>query len=482
MPDDQPAPTKELADFPGKLSPMLVKELRQGLRTNMFVIAFILLQMFMVFCLMIGALSPSANDTGAFFWFFVFFTLLVVQPIRGFAALSSEYQLNTMDLLQLTRLDAWRITLGKWTALNAQTLLLVIGILPYLVMRYFLGGVNFVNDMVGLAMLGLASALASAITVGASGYRSLILRIVLLVGCGFGLMIFITFVMAKFRRQWIGSPEDLATIVLIILAAIYGIFFFLSIGASRIAPAAENHSFRKRLWAIIASAACLLFCFFGIEEMAYIFSGSILALASIDAFCEPLPLAKPVARKFSKNTFTRLCGLVLIPGWHTGIRYFFLVSVVWTVAVQWLEGDLGRIRTDPFHAETVMSVALVAMVGLPLILIQLFFPKRRETEMHFAVYMFIQACLAIMTMFISFAMEVTRNFNEYVYLAVPLPSVILIGGASGHDIRGFYSFVAVFTIAFFSIALPWWKSRDQIRELKQAMRNPEALPEDTMTA
>ncbi|GAH00794.1 unnamed protein product, partial [marine sediment metagenome] len=109
-------PSKSLTDFPNWLSPMLVKELRQGLRTNMFSVAFILLQAFMVLCILIGAASPGSNDSSGAFWTFVVISLLIVQPLRGFNALSSEYQLNTMDLIQLTRLDTWRITLGKWIA------------------------------------------------------------------------------------------------------------------------------------------------------------------------------------------------------------------------------------------------------------------------------------------------------------------------------------------------------------------------------
>ena len=107
------------ADFSDRLSPMLVKELRQGLRTNLFTAAFILLQVFMVLSLMIGAaFSGGGEDTsGGFFWMFITVTLLGVMPVRGFSALHKENQINTMDLIQLTRLSAWRITWGKWLAL-----------------------------------------------------------------------------------------------------------------------------------------------------------------------------------------------------------------------------------------------------------------------------------------------------------------------------------------------------------------------------
>ena len=109
---------KRMADFSPRLSPMLVKELRQGMRTNMFVIAFILLHTFMMLCLLTALSAPGDSNSDVFFWFVIISVLLFIQPLRGFNALSSEYQSNTMDLIHMTRLNGWRVTLGKWTALN----------------------------------------------------------------------------------------------------------------------------------------------------------------------------------------------------------------------------------------------------------------------------------------------------------------------------------------------------------------------------
>ena len=183
---EEPAPAElGITDFSSRLSPVLVKELRQGMRTNLFVIAFILLQTFMVLCLLAGIADPGSSDVDGFFWFFIITTLLIVQPLRGFSALSSEYQMNTRDLIQLTRLDGWRITLGKWTALNAQGFLFIAGVLPYLVIRYYLGNINFVNDLVSLGLIGLGSGLTTAITIGCSVFKNIILRGAILVGMFF---------------------------------------------------------------------------------------------------------------------------------------------------------------------------------------------------------------------------------------------------------------------------------------------------------
>ena len=49
-----------MQDFPARFSPMLVKELRQGMRTNLFSVAFILLQTVMVLSLLAGLAGPGS--------------------------------------------------------------------------------------------------------------------------------------------------------------------------------------------------------------------------------------------------------------------------------------------------------------------------------------------------------------------------------------------------------------------------------------
>ena len=250
-PSTSPADTisESMTDFPARLSPMLVKELRQGMRTSLFAVAFILLQTFMVLCFVANIAEPGSQDANGFFWFFIITTLMVVQPLRGFNALSSEYQLNTMDLIQLTKLSGWRITLGKWTALNAQTLLFITGVLPYLVMRYFFGNVDLILDLVALLLLGLGSALASAITIGFSVFRNFLLRGILAVGSAIGLIGLFVGVKEEIFRNGIDSAEA-ATLVLLAICSLYGCFFFLAFGASRIAYQSENLSTVKRLAAL----------------------------------------------------------------------------------------------------------------------------------------------------------------------------------------------------------------------------------------
>src|SRR6188474_3353491 len=138
-----PAPTHG-NDFADWLSPILVKELRQGLKSRAFVVTFIIVQVVMILLVgmqlltLAGGGGRGAMDAfDGFFWAFVWLPLLVMMPARGLTAVSEEVKANTLDLVQLTRLSAFRIVFGKWVALVSQTFLLVAAILPYAVLRYF---------------------------------------------------------------------------------------------------------------------------------------------------------------------------------------------------------------------------------------------------------------------------------------------------------------------------------------------------------
>ncbi|NRB76544.1 MAG: hypothetical protein HRU46_19455, partial [Verrucomicrobiales bacterium] len=324
---------KRMGDFSPRLSPMLVKELRQGMRTNMFAVAFILLHTFMMLCLLTAMSDPGSSDSEAFFWFVIVVVLLFVQPLRGFSALSSEYQLNTMDLIHMTRLNGWRITLGKWTALNAQGLLFLTGVLPYLVIRYFLGNVNFIVDLIALIMIGIGSALATAITIGCSAFPNILLRGAACIA----LAILLSALGDSVSRELLSSSAPGALewqgLGVIALIGVFGCYYFLAFGASRISPLSENHATRKRLAALLTVALC-----FGLSALQYdadiipAVVSIILCIATVDALTEPLPVFTRVLQPFSKNIITRWLGLFLTPGWISGL-FFFLLSTAILVAL-----------------------------------------------------------------------------------------------------------------------------------------------------
>ena len=156
-------------DFPDWLPPMLVRELRQGIQSGAFFWTFLLLQLLLVLHAAFTVLATSGRfdgdlirASGGFFWGILVITVGFVIPLRGLNAIATERVGNNLDLVRLTRLSATRIVAGKWAAIVAQVLLVTAAILPYLVLRYFLGGVNVVAELVRLGWLVVAAAVVAA--------------------------------------------------------------------------------------------------------------------------------------------------------------------------------------------------------------------------------------------------------------------------------------------------------------------------------
>ncbi|HEY2342873.1 MAG TPA: hypothetical protein VGH90_07585, partial [Chthoniobacteraceae bacterium] len=163
-------------DFPDWLGPMLVKELRQGLRTRAFALTFVALHtifvVVMIYFALDYAMAPGGfnpSSLSGFFWTLIALQLLVVTPCRTFNELAGERKANTLELIFMTGLTPWRITVGKWASLLFQAILFVVAVLPYGMLRYYFGGVNLISDFAVLGIMLMASAVLSAIAIAISG-------------------------------------------------------------------------------------------------------------------------------------------------------------------------------------------------------------------------------------------------------------------------------------------------------------------------
>src|SRR5262249_52894474 len=116
---------------------------------------------------------------------------------RALGGLQAEVETRSLDLLMLTRLNAWRIVLGKWISLIVQATLLLIAMLPYLVLRYFTDNADILADFgYCLAMLGTRTVLTDA-GLWASGIAKL-MRVVMVILLVFGVQAISGFVGTRF--------------------------------------------------------------------------------------------------------------------------------------------------------------------------------------------------------------------------------------------------------------------------------------------
>lgn len=370
-----------LFDFPDRISPMLVKELRQGMRTKAFVGVFLALQIILGVILLAAGAAASSDDAGETISniIFIFFSIavLIIQPMRGITSLSSEVKGNTIDMMVLTRLSAWRIVTGKWASIVSQSALLLVTIIPYLILRYFFGGMNLIGEIVFLAVLFLSSATLTAVTVGLSAASSVILRsvlptIALPIGV-FSLMVLIfdeldgsggmsTFFSLATDESRIFTSIYLAT------CAYYG-FFMLSTGTSLIAPYAENHSTLRRLisLAVTLIAAVLGSMSFTDPDVLPFFLTLVLLPAFAISLSEFAPLAATTYRKFAnRGPLGQLAGLFLFPGWASG--FFFCLVLIAISAIPFLLNRNTYGGSDNF----IYGLACLAGLLFPAVIINVF--------------------------------------------------------------------------------------------------------------
>ncbi len=429
-------------DFPDRLSPMLVKELRQGLRAKTFVAVFLSLQIILLVILLTATASTSSASAGKLIsgFIFTFFAIavLIVQPLRGIGALSSEVKGNTLDMIVLTRLTARRIVYGKWFAIVSQSALIFATIIPYLIFRYFFGKMNLLGEVVLLLMIFLTSMALTAITVGLSGSSSVILRALMPI-IGIPILTYSALVFI-FSRGFIGGPSVIEYCALgdfesrlyvgsYVLAILYLGWSLLSLGVSFIAPAAENHTTARRLIVLgVAVGAAAIIGGTSVNEAVVPFLFVLIALpAMATALTERTTLPQGVRTPFARNgPLGELAGLFLAPGWPSGVFFSLLLSGIFLGVTY---SGLVPNWTDDYQ------VALASIIGgllFPAVILVLF---RVDEAIRVSAYILILVASGIFMLVMWGIIESLRN-GELLWFLVwnPLTFLSIVGSQpDGHE-------------------------------------------------
>lgn len=330
--------TPPIQQFPDFLNPILVKELRQGLRGRVFVICLLLLQVAMVFLSFFGLAAAgsgeSTEDFAVVFWIIAGIPLLLVLPAAGLGAVSGEHTAKTLELLFMSRLTARRILLGKWLALVVQAVLLVCAIFPYAVLRYFLGSVSIGQELSYLGGMLLACTVLTGVAVGFSPLPAWLTRLGALLFLFFGFWgssVFLVY--ARFTGGLSLAPKGgyapWAMWCGLFLVGAALLVLLLEFGAGLIAPPVENHSTPIRLLVLGSMGLAALFAHvapaFAIPALA---SVAVLArVVCIGVLCEMPRMIPRLYRPFVRWGLPgRLLGRVLYPGWPSGVFFNLLVT------------------------------------------------------------------------------------------------------------------------------------------------------------
>lgn len=193
-------------DLPESFDPMTVKELRQSLRRGSFVYPFLGIQLFAVVAMaaefQLGHDTESTDYAGALnlwllvnsgpFWMVVAAICLVIMPLAGLVLMGQELEEGNHELLLLTKLNRWKIVIGKFLTLWGMCSLTFVSLLPYVVVRYMVGGIEWWHEAACVGSILGASAMISAGAIGASAFKNVAARVAVFVlflgsmgaGCG----------------------------------------------------------------------------------------------------------------------------------------------------------------------------------------------------------------------------------------------------------------------------------------------------------
>ena len=347
-------------DFPAWISPMLVKELRQGVQSGAFAWTFILLQVAMFLLMTFWVLNRSTGQQSrlevnqlfhGFFWAVFGFAAAIILPVRAAGSMTAERIGNTLDL------SSTQIVVGKWLAVMAQVLLIAAAVLPYLVLQYFFGGLDIVADLFSFMVVLLVAAVMTAGSLAAAGQSPLtrgLLTAFLFIAVpnflGGAGSVFGTAVLSP----WSALPAIL--VVAVLLTAVMLVY-----AAAAIAPPAENHAARVRVLALVATGLALVAgAWFGPISASFVIAVTVLLVAGIaiaELTSDPVELASIHAPFARLGPFGRLAAMVLTPGWATAICFTLLVAPFLGLAV--VSGFPGLPPTAMIPEKFVLGVAAI---------------------------------------------------------------------------------------------------------------------------
>lgn len=176
-----------VSDFPDRLSPVFVRDVRRALREKVFaggflslhVLAFLAALLEWTISMMLGDLGGATTFPGTLTLLSTFVFQLLL-PLSFFNSIQGELNGRNVELLITSSLTAWQIVRGKFFTASALCALLLVSLLPYYLVRYFLGGMELPALFAALFVLFFHNALMNAIIIGASAFIGSVSRVLVI--------------------------------------------------------------------------------------------------------------------------------------------------------------------------------------------------------------------------------------------------------------------------------------------------------------
>ncbi|WP_309397738.1 ABC transporter permease [Cerasicoccus maritimus] len=390
------------------VNPVLLKELKQAVRSKQFVGVFVTVQiamiLFVIFVMAAATGASNMEEINAFFWSIVGVYLLFILPLSGLNALGREFDDARLDLLQLSCMRSRGIVFGKWLSLNFQGLLVVLSLLPYIVLRYFTGAVNPLYDLITLSILLYFSLIFSGLAICVSVVKGKILRVLVAIGLCIGVIILVNiFDNTSLLRS---NPLDIITgdnfyviVPLILLITILSGGLLLEFASARISPLAENHETPKRFYLIgLFIMWCLAYLTQQEATMALALFSLSLALIAVSISCmvnEPVALPGIYCPFLRRGSVLRaLSRIFLYPGWPSGASFVVMMFAAYTATVFYFDRSGSPGNTPKFM---LMILGVVGSLLMPRAIFVIFRMRNGGVRL-FMLVQLVLICVCVLAM------------------------------------------------------------------------------------
>lgn len=338
-----------------RLNPVLLKEIRQALRSRTFAILFpACLAVAVVIAVAVLVDSSHKENPGPDVFLPVFVVLeiaaLGLVPFSAFQSMAGEWDEGSHDLLVLSHLSPGRIVLGKLLTAAVESALYFCAFLPLLLFTFLLRGVDVRDVLFLVCTLYVASLAMSCVALAAAGLsRVRFLRVVLLAalaGLGFGALVVGAELAQQFVERGRGFGSGFAMDELLVLTFTLigsGLIAFL-FAATRIAHPEDDRSSGPRLafTAILVAALAV----FGFGLVGNVSQRDLFEVASVMAVCISIPAicfvteAEKLPRRVRANVpagaVRAIVAAPFLPGGGRGVLWYLLqlaLIAIWAFAV-----------------------------------------------------------------------------------------------------------------------------------------------------
>lgn len=407
-----------LDDASDRLSPIVVKEVRQIVRGREFNYSFMVSLVVGLLVAFFGAANASTGNGTTGQAVFAALTACLallgigIVPFGASSALRNERLEQTMDLITVTSLSARKVIIGKLLAQAVKLATLFAGMAPFVATSFLLGGIDFVSIVVSLAIVFFVSVWVCAVALLLSSLaKTRGMSGVLLAGGAFVLLLFFggmsilpRIVFGLSRGGGVGSvlfgvpsgPQGWWALAMFVTFGAVSLVNLVLLAENRLSSPVENKStplrigFFVQFLAIIGGFTALarFTTLPRVVEPLAVFGLLHLTIVAAFTVAEDFPVSRRVLRRIQAPSRWSPLWTIFWPGGGRGAAYVLFQMVLLIVAVRSLSmREVGQVVACCGY--------ICFFTGVPAVLLRWARPRIHAFYIRVAVLVLFSASLVI---------------------------------------------------------------------------------------